>query len=154
MTRLLIRAGIVGIAIGAITWVYGMQGIRPALVALGVVGVAVAVHGFVDATYRGWPDRQPTMAGGGTGMVSRLADRIRRHTDRTRGPDAGLTHQLRALVSRRLSRRGLAVTDPRADTVLGPGVRDSLLSEDPYGRAALDRIVTSIEQLDAERSPR
>lgn len=148
MTKTVLWGLAAGMAAGTIAWVYGLQGIRPILIAIGVVVVAVAFRGFENAAYRPWPRREPLVVGGGTSTVARLSDRMRRHSDRHRGPDPGITHLLRRLVAVRLAHRGLAPTDPRADDLLGPGVRHALLADGVPDKATVAAILTTIERLD------
>lgn len=138
----------VGLATGAIAWMYGVQGIRPGLVALAAVVVAVAFRGFENAVYRTWPQRPRMVVGGGTSVVSRLAQRVRRHTDRKRGPDPGVAHQIRRLVNVRLARRGLSLSHPGADTILGAGVRQAILSDDSPDPATVTLALAAVERLD------
>lgn len=148
MRRFLLWSVPAGLGAGAVAWIYGVQGVRPAIIAVGVVAVAFAFRSFDTGVYRSWPDRGKSVVGGGTSAVSRLAGRVDRHTDPSRGPDPGLAHLLRGLAGARLSRRGLSLSDPAADDVLGPGVREALLSDGVPDHATVAVVAAAIARLD------
>lgn len=142
----IVRAVLLGVAAGAVTWLFGVQGWRPILLGACVAAAAAAALGIPPGWYGQWPDRPRPKAGGGSGQVWRLANRLRRFQN---DDDPALQRRLRTLAVARLRRLGLEWDDPRAAEALGPDVHATLSA--PAMRPSLhdvDVVVSAIERLD------
>lgn len=144
--RVIVRAVLIGIAVGLLTWAFGVDGLRPALLGgCAAAGVAAAL-GIQPAWYGTWPERPHTTTGGGSGQVWRLANRLSRYEN---DYDPALQHRLRSLATTRLRRLGLPWDDPRSVRALGADVHAALSAAAflPSLRD-VDTVVSAIERLD------
>ncbi|MBB5791998.1 hypothetical protein [Jiangella mangrovi] len=147
---MVVRAVLLGAAAGLLAWAFGVQGVRPAVIALCVAAGVAATLGIPAGWYGTWPDRPHAPSGGGSAQVWRLANRLRRYEN---DYDPALQHRLRSLAATRLRRLGAEWDDPRAVRALGADVH-AALSEGtlrPSLRDA-DAVVTAIERLDQHRT--
>lgn len=149
MTRgAIVRGLLLGTAAGGLAWLFGVQGLRPALIAVCVAAATAAVLSIPPGWHGPWPARPRTATGGGSGQVWRLANRLRRFDDEY---DPALQHRLRSLAATRLRRLGLEWDDPRAAEALGPAVHAALSAPMRAGLRDVDAVVTAIERLDPPR---
>jgi hypothetical protein len=148
--RVVVRAVLLGAAAGLLAWVFGVQGVRPALIGVCVAAGVAAALGIPAGWYGTWPDRPHTAHGGGSAQVWRLANRLRRYQN---DYDPALQHRLRSLATARLRRLGVDWDDPRAVRALGAGVHEALTQGTlrPSLRD-VDAVVTAIERLDQHRT--
>ncbi|WP_157987948.1 hypothetical protein [Jiangella endophytica] len=144
--RVVVQAMLLGLAAGAVAWVFGVQGPRPILIGACVTAGTLAVLSIPPGWYGSWPHRPRPRSGGGSGQVWRLANRLRRFQN---DHDPALQRRLRTLAVARLRRLGLEWDDPRAAERLGPDVHAALSA--PAMRPSLhdvDVVVSAIERLD------
>lgn len=150
--RAVLRSVLLGLAAGAVTWLFGVQGLRPILIGGCVAAGTVAALSIPPGWYGSWPARTRPRSGGGSGQVWRLANRLRRYEN---DEDPALQRRLRTLAAARLRRLGLEWDDPRAAQALGPDVHAVLSA--PSMRPSLrdvDVVVSAIERLDRPEGAR
>lgn len=149
MRRPPILAPLAGLAVGLLTFAFGVQGWRPILIGLVVACFTFwARTSWPEGVYLQWPVRGTRVYGGGSHQVARLASSIS-HRKRSRMPDPGLQHRLRRLAAARLHRLGVPWDDARAAEMVGEDVYAALTRQDfdPDVRG-VETIITAIERLD------
>lgn len=147
--RVVVRAVLIGAAVGLIAWLFGVQGLRPVLIGACVTAGVAAVLGIPPGWYGSWPARPHASSGGGSGQIWRLANRLRRLGSARGDSDPALQFRLRSLATTRLRRLGVPWDDPRAIRALGADVH-AALSADSFRPALrdVDAVVAAIERLD------
>jgi hypothetical protein len=142
-----VLAALAAAGAAALAWAVGVDGGHVATLGL-AAGVLVGVVALLPLPAPlEWPEDEPPSSGAGWHQVALLAG-VLGQTDRD--PDRiGTTRaRLRALAAQRLSRAGVAWSDPRAVAVLGPelhAVLDAALPPPPataLTRAVLDALDT------------
>lgn len=148
MKRWYVIGPLAGTAVGAVAFVFGVQGWRPILLGI-VVGAFIiwAPRSWPEGLHLPWPRVGARVYSGGSQQVSRLSSAL---AQRSRDfSDPGLQHRLLRLATAKLHRLGVSWDDPRAPELLGHGVHAALMTDTfTPDLPGVERIVAAIENLD------